>query len=115
MPQFPNGVDVTRLRGTEVDDGYGGKVISWAAPASATIPGVALAPRVGDELHAPGRDGVVVGLTLYSLDANADITYRDRIQYGGTLYEVEGEPGRWSSPYSGFPHGLTVALRRVEG
>jgi hypothetical protein len=83
------------------------------------IAGCGVAPRTSDELHADGRAGVIVGLTLYA-PAGSDLRTRDRIEIPagapnpGT-YEIEGEPGEWRSPLTGWAPGVEAALRRVEG
>lgn len=115
MAKFSKGETVTRLRATTTSDGYGGTVLDWTTPTEATIEGVALAPRTGEEIHGPGRAGVIIGFTLYC-DYDADITYEDRIRRAdGAVYEFEGQPGQWDNPFSGYEHGMTGALRRVEG
>lgn len=60
------------------------------------------------------RDGLVIGLDLFA-PYDADITHDDQIEIDGVLYDVEGEPGRWESPYTGRRPGLVVELRRAEG
>lgn len=115
MAKFPNGETVTRLRGTTVSDGYNGTVIDWTTPTETTIEGVALAPRVGEEVHGAGRAGVIVGLTIYC-EPGVDITWQDRIRLAnGDIYEFEGQPGDWVNPWTGYRHGVTGALRRVDG
>ena len=67
------------------------------------------------ELDERSRSGVIVGLSLFILDADnggerVPLTYRDRVRWpadGTDVYEVEGEPGAWPG------YGLEVALRRV--
>jgi hypothetical protein len=107
---------VTRLRGTEGTDAYGTPSISWASPAELDIPNTIVAPRMaaGDELARHGRQGVIVGLTIYP-PSGSDIGYRDRVRVRGAVYEVEGEPGDWRNPFTGDRPGMEVALRRVEG
>jgi hypothetical protein len=31
------------------------------------------------------------------------------------MYEIDGEPGEWRSPFSGWHPGIEVAVTRVEG
>ena len=115
MGKFPNGDTVTRLRATSTSDGYNGTVLSWASPTELSITGVGLAPRTEDEVHGAGRAGVIVGLTMY-FEYGVDVTHQDRIRTAdGTVYEIEGEPGSWSNPFTGTDHGMTAALRRVAG
>lgn len=112
---LPHGDTVTRLRAKKGTDAYGDAVYDWETPDTETIPGCALAPTVEDEFHQAGRDGVEVGWTLYC-GFGSDVTAYDRIKhpvYG--LFEVDGDPGRWKSPFSGGEFGTTVRLRRIEG
>lgn len=78
------------------------------------IPDAFTAPRESSELTDRGRVGVIVGLTLFA-PYSFDLTYDDRVEVDGVLYEIEGEPGRWRNPFTGWTPGLTVALSRVEG
>lgn len=114
-PPFVHGETVVRLRAVEATNAYGDIERDWANAAEARIDGCALAPTVEQEFHQPGRDGVEVGWTLYAPYA-ADVTAYDRIEhhrYG--MFEVDGEPGLWRSPFTGREAGMTVRLRRVEG
>ena len=46
---------------------------------------------------------------------DTDLTYTDQIEVDGVLYDIEGEPGRWRNPYSGWEAGLQAALVRASG
>lgn len=112
---FPFGETVTRQRGQKVADGYGGVVTDWSLPTTdVVIGGVGLAPRVDDEIGTPGRGGVVIGFTLYA-PFGVDVTFEDRLVTPYGLFEVEGEPGPWRNPMTGWEAGTTMALRRVVG
>lgn len=78
------------------------------------VQSLGVAPRTSDESRANGRNGVVVGLLLY-LPPGTDITYTDRVEISGVVYEVEGIPGSWSNPLTGTAFGLQVALNRAQG
>lgn len=54
----------------------------------------AVAPRSSPELTDRGRQGVIVGLTIY-MPSGTDVTHRDRFLVGGVEYEVDGEAGTW--------------------
>lgn len=103
---------VTRQRPGSTTDRYGNTVTTWPG-ATITIDGCMVAPDVAAENNALGRQGVLVGWTLYRRQ-DADIEALDRIVTSDGTFEVDGEPARWSSPHSGF-QGITVALRRMEG
>jgi hypothetical protein len=60
-----------------------------------------------DETNTNGREGVPVGLTIYTR-RSADIRATDRVVLRGDTYRVDGEPAVW-------PDGLVLHLERVEG
>jgi hypothetical protein len=61
------------------------------------------------------RDTVIVGLTAV-LPYGTAVHATDRLEYGGLVWEIEGEPGVWGpSPFTGDVAGVEVALRRVTG
>lgn len=111
---FPYGETVTRKRGQKVSDGYGGEVIDWSLPTDDITFRAAMAPRTEGDITSAGRAGVVVGYTLY-YPFGVDVGFEDRIdtQYG--LFEIDGEPGPWRQPDTGWEAGATAALRRVVG
>lgn len=113
-PPLRHGVTVTRLRGTKVDDGYGGTRVDWTNPDRLTIRGCAMAPLVEDELVARGRQGVVDGWTLYA-PYGSDVDFEDRVETPHGTFEVNGTPGHWRSPYTGRESGMTIVLQSVEG
>jgi len=114
--RFANGVDVIVHRAVP------GGVDQYGDPIPGTVTthvlaGVALAPRTGGgfgDVDSRSRAGVVVGLTMYAAH-DADIRPTDRVEIDGELWEVDGEPGRWASPFTGRLHGCQVALKRAEG
>lgn len=71
-------------------------------------------PGQGSEIQLRGRAGVIVGLMLFA-PYDTDLVYTDRIEVDGVLYEIEGEPGRWRNPFSGWEAGMQAALRRAAG
>lgn len=74
-----------------------------------------VAPRTEDgESRAPGRHGVIVGLTLYA-PLGSDIARTDLFDIDGERWAVEGEPGVWTPPWPSAPGGIEVALRRAVG
>lgn len=126
---LPFGQIVTILRDVAGGvDSYGDPV-----PASTTridVPGCSLAPRTSTEPTVIGRQGVIVGQSLY-LPVGTDIRFTDRVEIhgGGTVvatglpvtpttavvYMVEGEPGTWSSPLTGTDFGVEVAIKKAAG
>lgn len=76
-----------------------------------TIDGCLVAPRYSDEPRTQGRNGVIVGQTLYA-PPGADLQRHDKIDIDGTIYDIEGEPGIWTGSRVG---GVEAALRRTAG
>jgi len=76
-----------------------------------TIDRCLVAPRYSDEPRVQGRNGVIVGQTLYA-PPGTDLNRHDQIDIDGTVYDIEGEPGAWTGSRVG---GLEVALRRAAG
>lgn len=77
-------------------------------------PSVSVGANVSNEL-VNRRDTVITGLTLYA-PPDADITPTDQIvRADGTVWEVEGQPGDWLTPFTGWHPGIQVGVRRVTG
>ena len=111
---FANGETITRLRSTFVVDEMG-DLVPTGVPDELAIPGCAVGPRSSADLTEPARQGVIVGLSVYVLDPEADINpLTDQIRYRGDLYDIDGDVGRWQSPFAGpGVAGLEFALRRA--
>lgn len=107
------GETVTRLRGETIADRYGNDVTDWSDPDRLDIEGAALAPRLQGE-DSDKRQGVVIGWTLY-LPHGVDVEPTDRIEARGKTYEIDGEPGDWTNPYTARGAGIELALKTVEG
>lgn len=104
---------IVRVRGNP------GGVDEYGDPVSGTEDRLTLidaftAPRESGEIQNRGRAGVIVGLTLFA-PYDTDIRSTDQIEVDGTLYDVDGEAGRWRNPFSGTEAGLQVALVRASG
>ena len=115
--------------------------------AYAELGGAFLAPRdaavaAASEVLDTGRQGVVVGLTLYA-PANTDLVHTDQIVVAdatplrdeagdwllneqgfplfaegvenGVLYDIDGEVALWEHPMTGWRPGIVAALRRAAG
>lgn len=112
MTAFPYGETVVvhgRVDGPP--DAYGQPTFTWA---DLEVPGAGIAPRAGSEGAGPDRSTVIVGLTAY-LPAGTMIGPRDEVTVRGERYVVDGEPGVWRSPLTGWQPGVEVALSRAEG
>jgi len=105
--QVPGGTD-------EYGDPIPGTTIRVDVPGCGWAPRSAGAGPSSEDIHDRGRQGVIVGLTLY-MPAGTDLRHTDQVELEGLLYDVEGDPGEWRNPLSGREAGLEVALRRAEG
>lgn len=104
---------IVRVRGNP------GGVDEYGDPVTGTedrtpMPQAFVAPRETTEIVNRGRAGVIVGLTLFD-PGNTDLTYTDRIEVDGTLYDIEGEPGKWRNPFTDWEAGTQAALVRSAG
>lgn len=96
-----------------------GGVDEYGDPIESTVSRMLLegsftAPRVSDDITNRGRAGVIVGLTLFA-PYNSDLVHTDQIEVDGQVYEIEGEPGRWRNPMTGWEAGTQAALVRAQG
>ncbi|GGM75535.1 hypothetical protein GCM10012275_52780 [Longimycelium tulufanense] len=119
FPHIPHSITVTvkRPAGT---DAYGDPL---PGGTEHTVSGCAIAPRTSEE-QQDRRQTVIVGLALYG-PYDADIEPTDTVvlpddplvpvALQGTEWHVEGEPGQWRSPWTGWKAGVEIALRRVTG
>lgn len=112
--RFPFGVTVTIVRAAPGGvDPYGDPIPG--ATTRIDIPRCGLAPRMSTESTARGRQGVIVGQTVYLPDGSPTVLYVDQLEVAGVLYDIEGEPGEWSNPFTGWVPGSEVAIRRAAG
>ena len=105
---FAHGVTVTVRSVTTTDDGLGNT--SEVVTESAWGP-CAVAPRYATESTDPSVPRVIVGATVYGPTRVLDSD--DRLVIGGVVYEVDGLPGRWSSPFTGWAPGMEVPVKRA--
>lgn len=112
---FAHGETVTILRAGSTTDRYSNTVTDWTTPTETVISGCAFAPRTTEEDRGNYRQAVIVGLTMYA-PPGSDITAADRVRRANDdVFEIEGMPGEWVSPFTGWQAGIEVALRKVEG
>ena len=113
---LPHGETVTIVRNsTPARDENG----DWVTGVETRIDvsGCGVAPRTGatdGEVDARGRQGVIIGLSLYA-PPGTELLVTYRVEARGALFEVEGEPGQWWNPFLGAHVGVEVALRRAAG
>lgn len=117
MHELPHGDTVTIVRpGAPTRDDYGNDVPG--APTEIPVAGCGVAPRDGTGAGAneltDARDTVISGLVLYA-PYGTDIRATDKVRVGGQLYEVEGLPGSFRSPFTASTGPVVVALELVTG
>ncbi|MGH3992727.1 MAG: hypothetical protein ACRDSN_09740 [Pseudonocardiaceae bacterium] len=112
---FAHGVALTVHRATRDDFGDPG------AETTHIIEGWALAPRLSSEPIETGRASVIVGLDAYG-PYGADIQAADVVipgagagRWTGVRFMVDGDPGDWRNPLTGWEAGTVAALLRVKG
>jgi head-tail adaptor len=115
------GETVTVLRPGTVTDRYGDSTKDWSDPDRTDVAGCHVAPGSAGgsaggakEETAAGREGVVVTYDVF-FPAGTDVRPGDRAEVRGDVFDVDGEPADWRSPYTGRHAGIHVALRTVEG
>jgi hypothetical protein len=110
---FPAGETITIVRPGPVTgtDAYGNDV--HGDDVETDVPGCAVAPRTSTE-NVDARDQVIEGLVVYP-PAGTDVRATDRVRRGGVLYEIDGDPGEWRSPFTGLNSPMQLSLRRVTG
>ena len=88
---------------------------STTAVTTASWGPCAVAPRSSSEQADPQAPAVVTGLSIYgpprTLDADDEIVIGSGT-YAGT-WKVEGLPGDWKSPFTGWHPGMAVAVKRA--
>jgi hypothetical protein len=106
---FQHGQTIIRIRRTSTGtDDYGNEEFTTDEVA---VHGVGVAPRSSSE-REQGETTVIVGKALY-VPPGVSILASDQFRIGGVVYQVEGEPGEWTSPFTGTQFGTEVAIRRV--
>lgn len=105
---------VTRVRPQTGTDAHNPVAsIDWSLTAvESTLTGCRFQPvSTVEDLRL--RDGVEVNARLMG-PVDMDLTAQDRVEYGGLVYEVVGEPLAHRGPYGTTAH-VEVLLRRFDG
>jgi len=87
-------------------DAYGDPVASTTARTDIT--GCLVAPTSSTEPSDRGREGVVIGWTVYA-PTGTDARHTDRIEVRGVACLIEGEVGDWGTK------GIVINATRGEG
>ena len=78
------------------------------------IEGGYVAPRMSDPVEGKGREGVIVGLTLFA-PHGTDLVRTDLIEVNARRWRIEGEIAEWVHPWTEWAPGVTAALVAAEG
>lgn len=111
-PPYPMGETITIVRpGAPTQDEYGNDV---PGPSVETeVAGCAVWPRTSSE-DVQARLQVLEGLNVLAPYGTV-VGPHDRVRVRGLLYDVDGDPGEWRSPLTGFRGGVQIELTRVTG
>lgn len=108
---FNHGETLTLITKTVTGrDSYGNVVYG---STTADIPNCPVWPRTSSEL-VQGQDTVIAGVTAM-LPAGTDVKAIDAIGWNGDTYQVDGQPGLYTSPFTGLDPGIEVQLTKVTG
>ena len=108
---FPGGQTVsvvTRTRAGEDQDGNDQFTLT-----SQSVSNVPVWPRTSVEL-VQGQDLVTTGLTAL-MPPCVDVSAIDKVVVYGETYEVDGDPRRYASPFTGLNPGVEIDLKKVTG
>lgn len=98
--------------GTPTSDIYGNDVPG--ADTRTDVEGCLVAPRLQGDATEGGRQGVIIGMTVYFPTTRpTDPRATDRLEVRGEVHTIEGDPGWWNGAPGGWD--TEVATRRVEG
>lgn len=106
---FAHSITVTVRRPSK--DRYGDETMSdpW------TIEGCAVAPASSASVvDDPGRLGDTTTWTLFA-PAGSDLQANDVVTISGEDWKVQGNPGDWRSPFSGWEPGMVAEIARGQG
>lgn len=105
---FPHGTTVLLRSTTVTDDGLGNTTVVTTETAWGPC---AVAPRYATESTDPRVAPVVVGKTVYgpAVDIDAD----DTLVIDGEVWQVDGLPAEYVSPFTGWAPGIEVQVKRA--
>jgi hypothetical protein len=76
-------------------------------------PGAFFAPRYANDDVTNHGARVVVGLTVYGPPPPVALDSADQLVIDGVTYDIQGHPGDWKSPFTGWHPGVEVAVKRA--
>lgn len=93
--------------------GYGNaRTLDWEGAARVAVRG-SVQPQSSIETTG-ARDRTATTCRVF-LPRTADIRSTDRIEWGGGVWEVEGDPSRWPDPFGGGVHHIELTMSRTLG
>ena len=106
-----HGVTVTLLNAAVTgQDDLGNDIYGFTA---STVTGCAYVPGSTSEA-TQGTEQVIFDADIY-MPAGTVVNALDQVLCNGVLYEVQGTPGAWNSPWSGIAGPVKCPLRIVTG
>lgn len=97
---------------TEIVDGYDNPVprLDYGPTAPRRAVWAHVQPLASDESAEPGRSSVV---TRWRAFTRVPVDARERVEWHGLMFEVDGAPAQWSPRFGHSHHELV--LRHVQG
>jgi hypothetical protein len=111
-PIFTFAVTVTlihRVPSGQVDE-YGNDIMT---ETSITVPNTVFVPS-GSSENLAFADQVTTGEQFY-MPYGTPVNILDVIQFNGELYEVQGKPSEWVSPFSGRVSPIRIDTTKITG
>lgn len=111
MNRYPYAQSVTWISRTPsgVDD-YGNDTYTETETATTAV----FAPGSSTEL-TDGRDTVIQQPSLYGVDVDLPVKATDAFLIDADRFQVDGDPQKYRSPFTGWAPGQVIPLRRVVG
>lgn len=107
---FTHGQTITVRSTTTTDDGLGNTTEETVEESWGPC---AVAPRYATESTDPRVPPVIVGKTVYGPARALDSD--DTLVIDGDVYQVDGLPGEWVNPFTGWAPGIEVPVVRAAG
>lgn len=108
--RYPFGDTVILHTGATTTDDRGNEVFTWT---DTTVTGCPVWPRNSSE-SVQAQDQRITGLWIM-FPPEVPVTASDEVTVRGVRYQIDGEPGLYSNPFTGTVAGYQVALTVVTG
>ena len=96
LPSFANQT-ITVVRAKTTITSRGSEVPDWTNTEKTTVTGCSIQPA-STSLSQDGRIlGIADGWTAY-VPEGTDVKAGDRIEFDGQIFEINGEPRKWTGP-----------------